>query len=79
MKETERRLNTSDGRERCHVIDYVSVTAVLPLKGTPLTKNNEASTRHPAQVGFHRFTSEGQTRCRIRTVCAMQTRCRVSV
>jgi hypothetical protein len=61
MKETERRLNTSDGRERCHAIDYLSVTTVFPLKGTPVTKHNEASARHLApQVGFHRFKSEAR-------------------
>ncbi|VTM87485.1 Uncharacterised protein [Raoultella ornithinolytica] len=80
MKDTERRLNTSDGRKRCHVIDYLSVTTVFPLKGTPVTKHNEASARHLApQVGFHRFKSEGQMRNRIRTVCSVHKRCRVTV
>ncbi|ELN0130317.1 TPA: hypothetical protein ACTW2S_003197 [Raoultella planticola] len=80
MKETARRLTSSDGRERCHAIDYVLVAMVFPLKGTPVTKNNEASAKHLVpQIGFHRCPNDGHTRWRIRTVCSVQKRCRVSV
>ncbi|MCD9606606.1 hypothetical protein LUS60_15075 [Raoultella planticola] len=71
MKETARRLTSSDGRERCHAIDYVLVAMVFPLKGTPVTKNNEASAKHLVpQIGFHRCPNDGHTRWRIRLFCA---------